>query len=366
MPDPLPEIPFGADEAAAWDLAGEVPLDVLRGLGKSGLLCAEVPAEHGGLGQSSAWTGEFTARLGSACSSVRSVLTSQTIAAGMIARLGSAAQRAELLPRLVSGDLAAAAFSEPDAGSDLGAIATEIRREGDGVVLTGGKSWTTAARYADLIVVVGRESDGSAAAVVVPRTAPGLTITPVAHPSGCRAAGHSDLAIDGVRLPADAVLGGGGLPLPLLITAAISPGRLSVAWGCVGILRACLGAATAHAARRVQFGKPLAQHQLVARHLADLLVAERTATLACEAASAKVDARDAGHVLATVLAKQVAATSAARASATAVQVLGSAGAHDGHPVARAHRDAKLMEIIEGSSEICSLLLAEHALAGGGQ
>jgi alkylation response protein AidB-like acyl-CoA dehydrogenase len=137
---------------------------------------------------------------------------------------------------------------------------------------------------------------------------------------------------------------------------------LSVAWGCVGILRACLAAAVGHARNREQYGKPLAQHQLVARHLTELLVAERTATQICEQASRSWDSRSPDLVMDAILAKYVAAGNAARGAASAVQVLASAGARDGHVVARAYRDAKLMEIIEGSTEICQLALAEHALA----
>jgi alkylation response protein AidB-like acyl-CoA dehydrogenase len=135
-----------------------------------------------------------------------------------------------------------------------------------------------------------------------------------------------------------------------------------VAWGCTGILRACLSAAARHAASREQFGRPIAEHQLVARHLAELVVAEQTATRVCEHAGRCWDSGSPEMVTAVLLAKHVSATQAVRGASRAVQVLASAGARDGHVVARAHRDAKLMEIIEGSSEICQLALARSALA----
>jgi alkylation response protein AidB-like acyl-CoA dehydrogenase len=349
------------DSAAEWDLAGLLPVELLRTLGGKGLLCAEVPAAYGGLGVDSRTGGEFTAHVGSLCSSLRSILTSQGMAAWTISRLGSAVQRRDYLSRLTSGQLAAVAFSEVEAGSDLSAMATRIEQDGDFVTVRGDKVWTTAAAYADLIVVVGRFGS-SAAAVVVPADAPGVTVTAVPHPSGCRAAGHADVRLDDVRLPADAVLGGGGQPLALLITTALAAGRMSVAWGCVGILRACLAAASGHAANRRQFGKPLADHQLVARRLADLFAAEQVAIRVCEHASRCWDSGSPDMVTATVLAKLVSSTQAVQGSAAAVQVLGSAAANDGHVVARAYRDAKLMELIEGSTEICQLMLAQHAIA----
>ncbi|BBB02233.1 putative acyl-CoA dehydrogenase [Actinacidiphila reveromycinica] len=348
------------DQPEAWDLAGELPVALLRKAGERGLLCAEVPASYGGLGASSADNGEFTASVGALCSSLRSIMTSQGIAAWTIQRIGDREQRRRFLAELTGGKLAAVAFSEPGAGSDLSAMRARITPEGDTVVLDGQKKWITGAKYADVILVLARQGDDAAFAVV-PADAPGVTIEPVPAPMGCRAAGHSDVRFDQVRLPASAVLAGGGQSLPLLFTTALSYGRMSVAWGCLGIVRACLHAATAHARSREQGGKRLADHQLVARHLASLVVAEQISARACEHASRRWDANSADLVVSAVTAKHVAAGQAARAAATAVQVLASAGATDGHTVARAYRDAKLMEIIEGSNEICELILAEHAL-----
>ncbi len=348
------------DQADDWDLAGRIPDGVIAALAGKGVLCAEVPAEHGGLGLSSVDNGELTAAVGALCGSLRSLMTSHGMAAWTLSRFGNADQQAAYLPRLTSGSLTAIAFSEPGAGSDLAAMATTIVRDGDEVVVTGQKVWVTGSAYAELLVVFGRYGDGAAIAVV-PADAPGVRIERVADPVGCRAAGHADVRLDAVRVPADALLGGAGLPVTLLATAALGYGRLSVAWGCVGILRACLRAAAAHATTREQFGVPLAEHQLVARHLAELHVAERTATHTCAHASRCWDEGTPETVEAALLAKHHAATAAARGAASALQVLGSAGARDGHPVARAYRDAKLMEIIEGSSEICQLALARHAV-----
>jgi methoxymalonate biosynthesis protein len=365
MPDPLAgERAFAGeligDQAAGWDLAAELPVDLLHKLGARGLLCAQVPAAYGGLGASSLDNGEFTAYVGSLCSSVRSVMTSHGMAAWTIQRLGDRGQRQRYLAALTGGQLAAVAFSEPEAGSDLSAMRTEIRPDGDSVVISGQKRWITVARYADLLLVLGLHGDGAAFAVV-PSNARGVHLEPVTEPLGCRAAGHAHVRLDDVRLPASCVLGGGGQSLPLLFTTALSYGRMSVAWGCVGIIRACLETATGHARSREQSGKPLAGHQLVARHLAELLVAEQVSTRVCEHASRCWDGASPDMVVTAVLAKHVSAGHAARGAATAVQVLGSAGARDGGVAARAYRDAKLMEIIEGSNEICQLILAEHAL-----
>jgi methoxymalonate biosynthesis protein len=349
------------DQANAWDRQGRLPRELIRELGAKGLLCAEVPLQLGGLGLTSQQNGEFTAHVGSLCSSLRSLMTSQGMAAWTIQRFGSGKPRSAYLSRLTGGELAGVAFSEPAAGSDLSAMSTQIRLEGDSVFIDGHKVWVTGADYADLLVVFGRYAKG-AAAVVVPTSAPGVRVERVPDPLGCRAAGHANVCLDSVCLPAESLLGGAGQPLALLVTSALTYGRLSVAWGCVGILSACLTAAVRHARTRRQFDKPLASHQLVARHLAELFVAGQIARRMCEEASRCWDTGSPEMVTAAVVAKHVGANHAARGAAAAVQVMGSAGAHDSHPVARAYRDAKLMEIIEGSNEICQLLLAEHALA----
>lgn len=348
------------DQAEEWDRRGRLPMALVRELAGRGMLCAQVPARYGGLGLTAAAGGAFTAGVGSLCSSLRSLMTSQGMAAWTIEKLGGAAQREARLPELAGGRLAAVAFSEPAAGSDLSAIETRIRAEGDTVVIEGRKIWITGAAYADLLVVFGRLGDG-AAAVLVPASAPGVRVERVPDPLGCRAAGHADVHLDSVRLPADSVLQRTGGSVELLVTSPLTYGRLSVAWGCVGILRACLNTATDHARSRTQFGKPLADHQLIARHLAELLVGEQVATRVCEHASRCWDAGLPETATAAVLAKHVGAVNAVRGAAAAVQVLGSAGARDGQAVARAYRDAKLMEIIEGSNEICQLILARHAL-----
>ena|ERR1035438_7186464 len=208
------------DQPGSWDLARELPTGVLRKLGSQGVLCAEVPAAFGGLGAASRPNGELTAYVGSLCSSLRSIMTSQGMAAWTIQRFGDRDQRHQYLAELTGGQLAAIAFSEPAAGSDLSAMRTEISSSGDSVVLDGQKMWVTGARYADLLVVLGLHGDGAAFAVV-PASAPGVHIETIADPLGCRAAGHAHVRFDNVRLPASSVLGGGGQALPLLFTTSL-------------------------------------------------------------------------------------------------------------------------------------------------
>ena len=349
------------DQASEWATQDKIPSDILRHLGAHGLLCPQVPVSVGGPGFNSLNAGEFTAHLGSRCSSIRSVMTSHGMAAWCIQKLAGHDQRELYLPELTNGKLAAVGFTEPGAGSDLSEMATRISRHGNSAVVDGHKIWVTGGSYADFVVVFGRIENG-AAAVVVPVSSPGVRVEAITDALGCRAAGHANIYFDNVRVPEDNILGYEAQSLPLIITTALTYGRISVAWGCVGILRACLAQATSHARTRRQFGKPLEQHQLIKRYLAELFVLEQSAAQLCEHASRSWDEGTPDTAIKAVLAKLVSARNAAQGSAMAVQVLASAGARGSDLVARAYRDSKLMEIIEGSTEICQLLLADHAMS----
>lgn len=350
-----------AKHAGDWDLYGSIPVDVVRKLAESGALCPEVAPEFGGPGLDAIAAGRLAAHAGSLCSSARSLMTSQGMVAWMITRWGDHRQRERFLPALVGGETAAVAFSEPNAGSDLSALSTTLDIRGDEAAIDGSKVWITGASYADWILVFCRHGDGTAA-VLVPSKAPGLEIEPVAHPLGCRAGGHAMVRMVGVVVPAEHVLPGAGDPFGLQIQSALAYGRLSIAWGCLGIIRACLSAAASHAARHEQFGAPIAKHQLVAGRLGDMYASEQIVTRLCEHAAAHWRDVSPDMVTAVFTAKHVGAIQANAVAASALQILASAGAHDGKAVARAYRDAKMMEIIEGSTEMGRLHLAEKALA----
>jgi methoxymalonate biosynthesis protein len=349
-----------AGHADDWDRAGRLPTRVARELGAAGVLCAQVPARHGGPGWDAVADGRLTAQAGELCSSTRSLMTSQGMVAWAVTRWGEDRHQARFLPPLTGGSLAGVAFSEEDAGSDLSGVRTEITHEAGRVRVTGRKVWVTGAVYADLVLVLGRYAGGTAL-VLVPTDAPGVTVLPRPDPVGCRAAGHADVVLDDVLLDEIHLLPGAGAPFGLPAQSVLLAGRISVAWGCLGIIRACLRSTARHAATRRQSGVRLAEHQLVARRLGEMVAAEQAVLRVCEHAAAAWRDGSPDLPAAALVAKHEGATRAAGTASSAMQVLASAAARDGHPVARAYRDAKLMEIIEGSTEICQLELADAAV-----
>lgn len=347
-------------DADHWDSSATMPEAFIERFAAAGHLGATVPAAYGGGELDPVTVGLLAEETGRACSSVRSLLTVHTMVARAVHRFGTRAQRDHWLPRLASGSsIGAFALTEPGAGSDLQALAATARADGGEYVLNGAKRWITFGRRADVLLVFAR-LDGKPAAFLVERGTPGLVVRPVEGLLGTRASMVADISLTECRVPVNALLGRPGFGLAGVAADALELGRYTVAWGCVGLSQACLDASLDHAAVRAQSGVPLRQHQLVQRMLADLATQTSAARLLCQQAGWLRAAGDAQAVHATWLAKYFASTAAFRGASDAVQVHGAHGIGSAYPVQRYLRDAKVMEIIEGSTEVQQTTIAHSA------
>lgn len=352
-----------APRAGQWDRAQALPAEIIAALGHAGMLGCLVPYRHGGTELGMIEFGLLNEELGRACSSVRSVVTVHSMVCHAISRWGTAEQQARWLAPLASGAaLGAFALSEPEVGSDAGAVACEAGREGDDLVLRGTKRWITLGQIADLFLVFVRLDDRPTA-LLVERAAPGLTVEPIRDLLGTRASMLAELTFDGCRVPVHNLVGPPGFGIAAVATSALDIGRYSVAWGCVGIAQACLDACLDRAASRRQFGAALAEHQLVRRMLADMIAQTSAARLLCLHAGHLKQAGDPSTVMETFIAKYYASTAAMRIAVNAVQLHGASGCSADQPVERYLRDAKVMEIIEGSNEIQQIAIADYGLRG---
>ena len=354
-----------APHAGRWDREAITPTEAVRALAATGWLGGTVAREHGGAGMDWVTFALLCEELGRACSSIRSLVTVHAMVCYAVGRWGSAAQRRRWLPQLASGAaIGAFGLSEPDAGSDVASIATTARADGDGYLLQGRKSWTTYGQIAELFLVVARV-EGQPVALLVERGAPGLVVEPLEGVTGTRASMLATLRLDGCRVPRENRLAGPGFGVAVALSS-LEVGRLSVAAGCVGIVRACLDASLAYAAGRRQFGVAIAEHQLVQRMIADMATGWRAARLLTLRAAALRDAGspDAGNE--SFVAKYFASTAATRAALDAVQLHGANGCTDRYPVERYLRDSRVMEIIEGSTQIQQVTIAAHELRHAGR
>lgn len=355
-----------APHAAAWDRDGAVPMGVIDRLRDEGLLGTSLDTEHGGSPLAAIPYGLLTEEIGRGCSSLRSLLTVHDMVSLALQRWGKPAVKEAWLPRLARAEkLAALALSEPGIGSDAAGVETTARQQGDEWVLDGCKTWITFGEIADAFLVFAQvvAEDGSRrpAGFWVPAETPGLERSLIGHVVGTRASRLATLVLDGCRVGADHLLGRPGFGISHVATTALDLGRYSVAWGAVGIAQACLDACLGHTTERRQFDVPLREHQLVARHLTDMIVAVRAARLLCYRAGHLRQERDPGAMPETMIAKYHASRTAVDVANRAVHLHGARGLSTELPLERLLRDAKVTEIIEGSSEIQQISIPRFPL-----
>lgn len=336
--------------------------EVIGQLAEARLLAADLAPEHGGRGFESARLGLLMEEFGRACSSVRSLVTVHGMVAHTIGRWGTPLQRSTWLPKLGRGEwLGALAFTEPDVGCDLAHVQTRAVQDGDDYVVTGDKQWITCGQIADGFLLLAT-SDAGPLALLVRRGLPGLEIEPIEGMLGTRGSMLAALHLRECRVSGTDVIGRPGFGLSWIASTALDHGRFTVAWGAVGIAQACLEAAVQHVTTRRQFGAPLVEHQLVRRMLSEMTAEIRAARLLCLQAARL---RQAGHpdsMAETSIAKHFAARTAMRAAHDAVQLHGALGCSGERSVERHFRDAKIMEIIEGTNEMHQIHIAELAIA----
>lgn len=349
-----------APYAAEWDRAESVDRAIVRKLGDLGFLGLTVPEEYGGSGGDHLAYVLVTEELGRGDSAVRGIVSvSLGLVAKTIAAWGTEEQKREWLPRLCSGEaLGCFGLTEPGTGSDAGSLTTRAVREGDAYVISGSKMFITNGTWADVVLLFARTGEEPGhrgiSAFLVPTDTPGLTRREVHGKLGLRGQATAELVLDGVEVPASAMLGPAGKGFSVAMSA-LAKGRMSVAAGCVGIAQAALDAAVSYAAQREQFGKPIAHHQLVQELIADISVDVDAARLLTWRVA---DLVDRGQPFATEssTAKLFASEAAVRAASNALQVHGGYGYIDEYPAGKLLRDARVMTLYEGTSQIQKLLI----------
>ena len=354
-----------APHAAEIDRDERMSPDVVAELARIGYLGSRLGREYGGRELDALSYGLLHNELGRACSSTRSLLTVHDMVAESILRLGTKEARDSWLPRLARGEVISAfALTEPEAGSDASAVLTTAIADGDGYVLSGHKRWISFAQLADLFLVVARlGAGGPICGFLVPRETPGLSTTATNGLLGLRGSMLGEVHLEECRVPLAARLGTERMPTGLVTATALQLGRYSVAWGCIGLADACWDECSRYAEERSQFGAPLAEHQLVLRMLTDMATNLRAARLLCLDAASAVERHQPRAVEATLMAKYFSSRMATAAATDAVQLHGALGCSDAVPVERLFRDARVMEIIEGSTQIQQIMIGRHLRPG---
>ncbi|RMI40161.1 acyl-CoA dehydrogenase family protein [Streptomyces triticirhizae] len=347
----------------------EFPYDIVREMGRMGLFGLPFPEEYGGMG------GDYLAlclaieELARVDSSVAITLEAGVSLGAMpIFRFGTEEQRRRWLPALCSGEaLGAFGLTEPECGSDASGTRTTAVRDGGEWVINGTKSFITNSgtditAFVTVTAVTGRRPDGSPviSAIVVPAGTPGLSVAPGYSKVGWNASDTRELSFNDVRVPEDHLLGEEGRGYAQFLSI-LDEGRIAIASLATGLAQGCVDESVRYARERIAFGRPIGENQAIEFKLADMATRAYTARIAWRDAASRLLAGEpfkTEAAMAKLHASDIAVTNAREAT----QIHGGYGFMNEYPVARMWRDAKILEIGEGTSEVQRMLIARHLKA----
>ena len=351
-----------APRAAEAEAEEKFPRDIFSTLGRAGLLGLPYPEEYGGGGQPYEVYLQVLEEIASVWSSIGVGVSVHALSCFGLVTRGTEAQKNSWLPDMLGGELLGAyCLSEANAGSDPGAMMTRATRDGDDYVLNGAKAWTTHGGYADFYKVMARTSDdrNGITCFLIPADAEGFTADPPEKKMGLTGSATATMRLDNVRIPAERRLGEEGEGLKIALEG-LDSGRLGIAAVATGLAQGALDRAVEYAKERETFDKPIIEHQGLAFVLADMAAAVESArATTLHAARLKDQGRPFSKEAA--IAKLVATDNAMKVTTDAVQVLGGYGYTRDFPVERYMREAKVMQIFEGTNQIQRMVIG-RALA----
>lgn len=354
-----------APRARAFDETGEFPMDIMRSAFDAGLMNDSVPKECGGLGRGGLDTAIVTEELGAACMGIGTCIMANALALTPIILFGNDEQKKKYLGRAASEfTIAAFCLTEREAGSDAASAQTYAERDGDSYVLNGAKCFTTNGGYADIFTVFAiadRAKGPRSMSAFIVEKAHGVRIGKAENKMGQRASNQTETHFENVRVPATNLLGKEGLGFRVAMET-LDRTRAGTAAGAVGIARRAYQEAVAYAKQRSQFGQPIAQNQAVQFKIADMAMKIEAARLLTWQAAWMAD-NNLKQAKQSAFSKCFAGDIAMEVTTEAVQIFGGNGYSKEYPVEKLMRDAKLMQIYEGTQEIQRLVIAREILKG---
>lgn len=348
-----------APYAKSIDQNEYIPASLIEKLGHNRYLGSFFSEEFNGLDLDKISFGLLNEQAGKACTSIRSLITVQSMVGGIIERWGTKQQKNKWLPKLSVGEIIASfALTEPEHGSDASSMEFCIKDEGDYFTLNGRKKWISFAQIADLFLVFGKLED-KICCLLVPPNSEGLQIKPIKGLTGARGCMLAEVEFKNCLVSKDNSIGNKGFGLFPVAFTGLDIGRYSIAWGCVGLAQQCLESAANYLSTRKQFGELLKNHQLLKRITTEMTVELKASRLLCYNAGIHFENKSKDTFAELLIAKYHASKMASKVSDQAVQVFGANGLSSDFLVERFWRDSKVMRIIEGFDEMLQLMIARY-------
>jgi alkylation response protein AidB-like acyl-CoA dehydrogenase len=346
--------------AAVWDRERGVPREMIDTCARAGYVGGIFPGEYGGGGWDTVTFGLLNEAIGAASPSLCALFTVQTMVGMPLAKWGTDDQKERWLKPMSKGEIIASfAMTEPKVGSDIQAVETVFTPEGENYRLNGIKKWITYSALADIFLVFGKDPEGKSMACIIKSGAPGVTVKPLKEMLGFRGAHVSQIEFNDCEIAQRDLLGKPGLVISYVAPYGLHYGRISTAWNAAGLLRACLETSAAYALERRTFGSPIIDHGTIRELITEMGVNLEAARHLCLDASRAEDAHSPDAIEKTLMAKYFAPRAAARAAADTVQIMGASGCHEDNPAARYYRNAKIMQIIEGTDQVLQKVLGKR-------
>ncbi|MGE5339914.1 MAG: acyl-CoA dehydrogenase family protein [Candidatus Omnitrophota bacterium] len=339
-----------------------IPRELIEKMAKKGFLSAPFPKAYGGLELDPVHYGLFTEEIGKACASTRAILTVHTSLVGeTILRWGTEAQKNKWLPLMASGEkIGAFGLTEPEVGTDAKSVQTTYKKDCGKYVINGTKKWITLGDMADFFIIITKGENGNSA-FIVERDRPGVTTTPIKGMLAGRAAHIALIELKNVAVPVENLLAKEGSGFTYIVNTALDHGRYSIAWGGLALCQEALESMISYSRKRAQFGKKIHSFQLIQGMIGDAVTKIHAGRALCLRAGELRRKPDPGAVMETTIAKYFTSRIAMEITTDAIQVHGGNGCCNKFPVERLFREAKILEIIEGTSQVQQEIISSYGL-----
>lgn len=336
--------------------------ELISQFAEKGFLGVTLPKKYGGMELDSLTYGLFIEEIGKACCAMRTLVTVQTSLIGeTISKYGNEEQKELWLPEIISGKkIGAFALTEPEIGSDAKNIETKYIKNSDQFIINGKKKWISFGEIADFYVVIAN-CEGVKTAFLVDRESEGIQVSPIKGMLAGRATHIAEIQFNNVKVTRDRILGEEGAGFSFIVSAALDSGRYCVAWGAMGIAQEALECMVRYSRNRKQFNQKLHSHQLIQGIIGDAVTEIHAARAFCLHAGQLREQNHLESTSETSMAKYFTSKMAMKIAQDAVQLYGGNGCYSEFPVERLFREAKILEIIEGSSQIQQILASQYAL-----